>query len=407
VIEWAELGLTPRWVGDDSSEAVAAIEPSTNRHEWQRFVAGAMLRSELALAVSMIGSDAEPRYSLPFPSGGSPGVGLPAAPVTRVNGQRIALATRPEPAPGLAPADRDLALRITDTRPGDLPWWRLMLAGSYVEAAFREPEMHEPDGVLTPLLVSRAGEVVAAAWTSPDEAVRHYIVPFMPSYVPVLDWLVQWAVPEFVSAAARRMRASLSGEPALQTSAEAAAYDALAQLDAEYETRRAELTARLAADVREADEVRDPLLYGSGAPLEAAAAQVLRDAGISVQDIDELLGDTLNADLLAEYGGRRLLVEVKGAGRAPSERLAEAPARHLATWPKLRPELPVDGVVLVLNHQANTHPLDRDAAPYRRPEFVASLTFPVLSTLQLFNWWRTGNHEAPRAALFGPMDGAA
>jgi hypothetical protein len=47
-IAWASLNMTPRWIGDDSSSAVAAIQPSDflNRGaaEWARFMAGAQAR---------------------------------------------------------------------------------------------------------------------------------------------------------------------------------------------------------------------------------------------------------------------------------------------------------------------------------------------------------------------------
>jgi hypothetical protein len=267
--------------------------------------------------------------------------------------------------------------------------------------AFGPPEVQRAEGTLTPLLVSRAGETVAAVWTSPDGAVRHYILPFMTTWVPVLQWLAQQAIPEFVPTAARRMRSLLSEEPALQTPAEATARGELTRLEADYQARRAELEGELKEAQRQADEVRDPLLFGSGTPLVTAVARVLSDAGIAVQDIDELLGATSNADLLAEYRGRRVLVEVKSCAGPAGERLAEAPARHLGTWPELRAELPVDDAVLVLNHQSKTHPLDREAEPYRRPEFVASLTFPVVTTRQLFDWWRNGDHETVRTTVLG------
>jgi hypothetical protein len=95
-----------------------------------------------------------------------------------------------------------------------------------------------------------------------------------------------------------------------------------------------------------------------------------------------------------------VLVEVKAAAGNAGERLAEAPARHLATWPELRTDLPVTGVVLVINHQTKTHPLDR-TAPYTRPEFVASLSVPVLTTRQLFDWWRVGAFAQLRSAVIG------
>ncbi|HXO49550.1 MAG TPA: hypothetical protein VN888_00675 [Mycobacterium sp.] len=64
-IAWDALHITPRWLGDDSSRAVAALQPGlfANRgaDEWRRFHAGAQNRGELALAISMIGSPEQPK----------------------------------------------------------------------------------------------------------------------------------------------------------------------------------------------------------------------------------------------------------------------------------------------------------------------------------------------------------
>lgn len=143
--------------------------------------------------------------------------------------------------------------------------------------------------------------------------MRHYIVPFMPSYVPLLEWLIEQAVPEFVPTAARRLRGSLAGESLFQTAAEAEARRALREFEADASRRREELQARVNESVARAEEVRDPLLYGSGSTLVWAVTRVLSDAGVDVIDVDELLGGTSNADLLASFGGQRLLVEVKAA----------------------------------------------------------------------------------------------
>jgi hypothetical protein len=44
-VAWESLSMVPRWIGDDSSGAVAAIEPSVyhdrGADEWRRFVTGA------------------------------------------------------------------------------------------------------------------------------------------------------------------------------------------------------------------------------------------------------------------------------------------------------------------------------------------------------------------------------
>jgi hypothetical protein len=249
--------------------------------------------------------------------------------------------------------------------------------------------------------VSRAGEVVAGVWTSPDNAIRHYILPHLPLYTPILQWLTERAIPEFVPAAARRMRASLASEAEFQTGAEASALAELADLEADYARRRGGLQAKVASASAAADAVRDPLLYETGALLVAAVGRLLTDAGLTIWDVDEMLGTTANADLLASWADRNVLIEVKSTtGNAP-EKLAEAPTRHLATWPELRPDIAVSGVALVLSHQTKAHPLDRSPAPYSRQEFVASLSFPVVTTLQLFEWWRQDHYIAIRAAIFG------
>jgi hypothetical protein len=131
VIDWAGLGLMPRWVGEDSSEAVAALEPSLFHDcgvdEWRRFLAGAQSRGELALVVSLVGSAVEPVYRAL--GGPRAGVMLPGATACSVGGERLALASPPEPATDLGRADRDLALRLTSVRPNELPWWSLELSG--------------------------------------------------------------------------------------------------------------------------------------------------------------------------------------------------------------------------------------------------------------------------------------
>jgi hypothetical protein len=202
-VAWDELDMTPRWLGDDSSSAVAAIQPSnTSNHgavEWDRFLAGTRARSELALAISMIGSPEEPEIRLPF--GPSASVSLPGSEpdTTYVGGPRIALARPPSPAPSLGRADRDLALRLVNGREAALPWWSLDLRGAEVSFGGDGPsQIIGPTGTLLPLLMSAAGEVVAAIWTSPDGAIRHYVIPWLPRWSPVLRWLSQQAIPELI-----------------------------------------------------------------------------------------------------------------------------------------------------------------------------------------------------------------
>ncbi|MGY1618862.1 hypothetical protein ACI797_19145 [Geodermatophilus sp. SYSU D00691] len=404
-ISWESLELTPRWIGEDSSGAIAAIEPGlfANRgaEEWHRFTAGAAKRGEVALALSMIGTPEEPQVISPF--GPSASISLPAAAMSliSVGGPRLALAVAPAPAEDLGPADRDLALRLGSIRDPSLPWWSLHLRGNEVHYGGRAAsQIVSPTGSLRPLLVSAAGEIVAAVWTSPDQTVRHYIIPWLPAWIPVLDWLAKRAIPEFIPSASRRLHARIGDEPDLQTVAEASAHAALIQLDEEYKARRGELENDLREARASADALRHDLLFGSGKQLEAAVSRALADAGISVSSLDEVLGRPASADLLVAYANRVRMIEVKSAGGNPSERLVDSAKKHLATWPALRPDIVVDGILLVINHQTSTHPLDRSTSAYSRSEFVRTLSIPVLTTLDLFHAWRQGDYDAIRNAIF-------
>jgi hypothetical protein len=203
-----------------------------------------------------------------------------------------------------------------------------------------------------------------------------------------------------VPSAARRIHARIGEESALQTNAELSARAALAQLDEQYQTSRDELLQRMAEARAAADDLRHDLLFGSSTVLEDAVTRVLRDAGCDVTPLDSLLDRTANADLLVVYLGRSRLVEVKSASGNASEDLVKAAQRHLETWPELRPDLPVEGMTLIVNHQTRTHPLERSTVVYSRPEFVRSLSVPVATTLQLYDAWRQERFDAIRRAVF-------
>jgi hypothetical protein len=68
---------------------------------------------------------------------------------------------------------------------------------------------------------------------------------------------------------------------------------------------------------------------------------------------------------------------------------------------------PVEGGALVLNHQHRDVPQERNPRPYRRPEFLAAQTEPVITTLALFEAWREKDAEAVRRLLFGDGDSPA
>ena len=134
--------------------------------------------------------------------------------------------------------------------------------------------------------------------------------------------------------------------------------------------------------------------------MEDAVARVLRDAGLSVVELDEALGDTSSADLLVGDGSERRLVEVKSASGRANESLVAKLLGHLQTWARVAPDNPVSGGVLIVNHQHRLKPADRDVSVYQRKEFTDSLTVPVISAAQLFSWWRGQDWAAIRTAMF-------
>lgn len=112
-------------------------------------------------------------------------------------------------------------------------------------------------------------------------------------------------------------------------------------------------------------------------------------------------GHRHGTDLLVTLGAHRRLVEVKSEGRNASESLVKDLLKHLRTWPELRPELPVGGGALVINHQHRLPPNERTRALYSRPEFVATLTVPVIAVRDLYDWWRTSDWTAIQRAILG------
>lgn len=406
-LQWGELGLRPRWVGEDTSQAVAAIDPCTyygrGADELDRFVLGTRQRSELGLYLWSFGDlqDDKPSPVRSVMFAGDHSVYFPRLDAFWISGTLIRVASQPVVADGLSGADRDLALRLA-RRSLELPWWSLQPTQRQAGAFF---------GTWTPLLATAAGEVLAGVWTDDGQAgdddrplERHYVVPALTSYRPVLQWLAERAIPELLPGAARRSHRYVAEVPELQTTQEQGLVRRMDELARGYEEERARLGAELSKERDRAEQVREPLLFGTGADLEAAVARVLSDAGLRVTALDPQLG-TRSADLLLEMTAGRLLLEVKSSSGRPGEALVDAARRHLRTWPQLRGDTPVDGVALVVNHQHRQPPGDRTAQAYERREFIDSLDdVVVVTTSQLFDWWRQGRWAEIRTA-FGTDDG--
>jgi hypothetical protein len=221
---------------------------------------------------------------------------------------------------------------------------------------------------------------VLAAFTPPDGSQRWYIVPDVCDWHSILDWLVQRAMPQHVPDALRHSRSPLALDPQLQSPDEIAARRALEELKATFAEQQRDLENQLEQATANAEPIRNGLLYGTGTDLENAIAAVLEAAGLNVVKVDELLGDTTSADLVVTLAGKRRLIEVKSASGSAAETLVRQLETHLQTWPQLRPNDPVDGGLLVVNHQYRLLPDERSTSVYTRPEFLAALTTPVLST---------------------------
>lgn len=398
--EWTRHALTPRWLDMESSDCAAALEPSIfhNRGgtELTRFLEGTKARGEVAVLISTLGEIGADDARSPFGSADA-SILLPGASGS-IGGRRMPEGIRPTLAEELSAAERDLGLRLLQ-RPTDAPWWSLGLHGMSLESPIGPPERREPGGRLEPILVDGLGHPVAAVWVSDAGDQRWYVVPGESSWDVLLDWLAKQALAEYVPSALRRARSQLTLDPALQSVDEANARQALEKLEDEYDRERRRLQSDLARASTEVEPIRDGLLYGTADTLEDAVAAVFTAAGLDVVKLDEDLGDTASADLLVSHEGQRRLVEIKSASGTASEKLVSALYRHLDTWPQLKPDLPVDSGVLVVNHQHRVDPAERSAEVYARAEFVTSLRVPVLSSRQLFSWWRASDWVAIREAV--------
>lgn len=406
-IDWHRHGIEPRWVGMETSDCAAALEPSifhsSGGKELQRFLAGAHTRNETALVVATIGNadDDSPRWplatadasiSLPEFRGSICGTRLPA-------GAHLLLAA------GLSPTDQDLGLRLLN-RPANAPWWTLKLSGIVLQPGdgSSAPTHREPGGNLQPILVDGLGDPVVATWVPEEGNERWYVIPDASDWNNTLDWLIHRALPAYVPNALRRARSPYFIDPEFQTKDEATARQALVELETRYAQEKTQLEDQLRLVSAAADPVRYGLLYGTGAELVAAVALVLRDAGFVVVNLDELLGDTTSADLLVTYEQERRLVEIKSAGGRAPEALVGDLKRHLETWPQLRPGEPVGGGVLIVNYQHKLEPHERVCQIYSRPEFVGALTIPALGTRELFDWWRIADWSSIRKVMLGQMN---
>lgn len=399
---WAERGIDVRWIGDDTVDCVVTLEPGAyhgkGAGEYERFVLGAKQRGELAISVttpSETDGSMVPVYSNIFGGGSTIHLG---GWNSYVSASLLGKNSRVQLAENLRGADRDLALRLVGE---DLQWSTLELQGSTeYPGGGGQARVYAPQGHLDPVLITPLGEPVVAAWVSPDAAERMYVVPRNIEWDALRDWLLDQALPELNPASLRRHRMLKTAPPELQTTAEREADAALNVFDAEVAERRAELVQAQTVARDAAHGMRDGLLYGRGHDLEAAVARAISEAGIQVQQLDIELGEPASADLLCTLGDRSVLVEVKSVGGNASESLYAALVKHVDAW-QAHPNRPaIDGGVLVVNHEHKKDPADRSPSPYLRRSFLESQLYPVVTAVQLFDAWRTGDWTNIRALVF-------
>ncbi|MEV6502196.1 hypothetical protein [Streptomyces prunicolor] len=401
VVDWAALGVEPRWKGQETGDCAAVLSPvrgpATGLEPYKRYAAGARQRGETALVVACTG--AGKRSHNVFSGTVAPGIHLPDH-YGSISANPLPAGVSPELADGLDHAEHDLGTRLLN-RPPDT-WFRLTHlkdSGSSRPGAAR---MWPPpgEGELRPILVDGLGDPVAGVWVPAGGGARWFVVPHGTDQRLLVEWLVQHALPAYVPGALTRARSTLVRDPEFATDAEARLVETIAEEQRAHERRQTELQQQLAALRAVADPLRDGLVFGTGRALEDAVHDVLVAVGAAVTRLDDVFG-TKSADLLAEYGGCRVLVEVKSANNRPPHSLPDKLLKHLNTWPGLTGTEPVDGGVLVVNHQIKLPPAQRDAEVYTDRAFADALTVPVIGSARLFDLWRREDWDAVRHVVFG------
>ncbi|WP_329353789.1 hypothetical protein [Streptomyces anulatus] len=398
--DWAALGVEPRWRGQETGDCAAVLSPlsgpATGREPYKRYAEGARQRGETALVIACIGAGKQTHNV--FSDTVASGIHLP-----RYHGQISAsplpAGVSPELTDGLDHAEHDLATRLLNNPPHT--WFRLTHlkdrpSGHGAARVYPPPG----EGELRPILVDGLGAPVAGVWMPASGSARWFVVPHGTDQRLLVQWLVQHALPAYVPGALTRARSPLVRDPALATEAETRLVETIAEEQRTHEQRQTELQQQLAALRAVADPLRDRLLFGTGHPLEDAVHDVLVAAGATVTRLDAVYG-TNSADLLAQYNGRRVLVEVKSSNNRPPQSLPDKLLKHLNTWPALPGTEPVDGGVLVVNYQIKLPPAQRDAEVYTDRAFADALTVPVIGSACLFDWWRREDWDAMRHAVFG------
>ena len=177
-LDWAGLGFEPRWVGFDTADCVAALQPSIfsghGADEFNRFRQGAESRGELAVVVSPVGQPdfGDGLQRVLSPNDDSIHLGRLQS---TISSRPLGLGAKVRVSEDLGDADTQLALRLLSFNPA-LPWRNLSLHGVTYES-YLGREHHPAQGTLVPIIETELGEPLVAAWASPDGVERRYVVP--------------------------------------------------------------------------------------------------------------------------------------------------------------------------------------------------------------------------------------
>ncbi|MFJ5635046.1 hypothetical protein ACIQF5_20715 [Streptomyces goshikiensis] len=331
-VHWAALGVAPRWKDQETGDCAAVLSPvlgpATASEPYRRYPAVARQRGETALVVACTGAG-ERRHNV-FSGTVAPGIHLPDR-YGSVSANLLPAGASPELADGLDHAEHDLGTRLLN-RPPDT-WFRLTYRKESGSSRPGVTRMWPPPGEreLRPILVDGLGAPVAGVWMLAGGSSRWFVVPHGTDQRLLVEWLVQHALPAYVPGALTRVRSPLVRDPAFATDAEARLVETIAEEQRAHERRQTELQQQLDALRAVADPLRYGLLFGTARPLKDAVHDVLVAAGAAVTRLDDVYG-IKSADLLAEYGGCRILIEVKSANNRPPQTLPDKLLKHLNTW---------------------------------------------------------------------------
>ncbi|EFE72227.1 predicted protein [Streptomyces viridosporus ATCC 14672] len=124
VVDWAALGVEPRWKDQETGDCAAILSPvlgpATGLGPYKRYAAGARKRGETALVVACTGAGTHSHNV--FSGTVAPGIHLPRY-YGSISANPLPVGVSPELADGLDHAEHDLGTRLLN-RPPDT-WFRL------------------------------------------------------------------------------------------------------------------------------------------------------------------------------------------------------------------------------------------------------------------------------------------